>query len=786
MRALDRKLVRDLGRMRAQIVAIALVIASGVALFIAAMTAYRALRLSEDDYYARQRFAHVWSGATRAPAVAARELAAIPGVTAVDARLVAHAVLDVRDLDEPASGLLISVPPRAGHAVDDVHVRRGRHVEPGRAGEVLVSEAFAERNHLQIGEAIHAVVAGHRIALRVVGVGLSPEHVMAIEPGSLAPDDRRFAVLWMAREELEALLDMRGAFNDVALLLAPGGDERAAIAAVDRLLAPYGGRGAYGRATQASHVMLEEHVLQLRSLALLVPSIFLLVAAFLVNVVLARLIATQREQIGMLKAFGYSNARVAAHYLELTLIVVALGVAAGIPIGAWLGRAIAEFYGTFFRFPALVYALEPGVVAASAAVAAAAALAGALGTLRRVAAMPPIVAMTPEVPAFRSTLLERAGVAPLLSPATRMIVRNLVKRPLRSGLASVGMALAVAIVVLGSSSADGINRMKDVQYQAAQREDVSVTLARPRALGTARDFLALPGVRRAEPYRAVPARILAGARREDITLFGLPDGGVLRRAVDIAYRPASPPGAGVVLTAWTARALGVAPGALISIELRERERRIVTARLTAVIDEPLGQAGYMELGALGRLIGEPETYGGVNLAVDPARARELYARLKQTPQAAAIGLRRGALATYESMSEASLDFVRGIEILFSVIIAFGVVYNTARIALAERGRELATLRVLGFTRGEASAILFGEIAILAAPAIPLGFLLGYGLTGAVAASLTSSRMHIPVLVSPSTYAFAVVVFAAAALVSALVVRRRIDRLDLIEVLKARE
>ena len=786
MRALDRKLLRDLTRMRAQVAAIAVVVASGVALFIATMTAYRALRLSEDAYYRDQRFAHVWSSAGRVPEAVARELAEIPDVTAIDARLVTRAILDVPGLDEPASALLIAIAPRGGHPVNDVYVRRGRHVEGGRPGEVLVSEAFAEKNGLAPGDAFHAVVAGHRVRLRVVGIALSPEYVMPLEPGALSSDEERFAVLWMEREQLAALLDMRGTFNNVALLLAPGGDEQRVISEVDRILEPYGGRGAYGRTSQASHVMLEEHVLQLRSLALLVPSIFLLVAAFLVNVVLSRLIATQREQIGMLKAFGYSNGRIALHYLELTLAIVILGTAAAIPIGAWLGHVIAAFYGTFFRFPVLIYTLEPRVVAIGGSIAAVAAIAGAIGTLRRVAAMPPIVAMTPEIPRFRSTLLDRLWITSLLSPTTRMIVRNLVRRPLRSGLASTGMALAVAIVVLGSGSAEGITRMKDVQFQAAQREDINITFAQPRPLGTMHDVRALPGVVRAEPYRIVPARIVANARREDITLFGLPENGVLRRPVDNNFRPAAPLGSGLVLTTWTARRIGVAPGDVVSIEIRERKRRIVTVRISALIDEPLGEAGYLEIRELGRLLGEPETYGGANLAIDPARSHELYARIKQTPLPVAVGMRRGALANYEAMSDTSLDFVRVIEILFSVIIAFGVVYNTARIALAERGRELATLRVLGFTRREASSILFGEIAILAVPAVPIGFLLGYLLTGAVAASMTGSRMHIPVVLAPSTYAFAVAVFVVAALVSALVVRRRIDRLDLVEVLKARE
>jgi putative ABC transport system permease protein len=786
MRALDRKLFRDLSRMKAQAIAISLVVASGVALFVATMTTYRSLRMSEAVFYRQQRFAQVWSGLGRAPASVARDIAALPGVTAIDARLVARAILDVRDLAQPASGLLVSIPDRPGHSVNDLYIRRGRHLEPGRADEVMVSEAFADKNHLQPGDSIPATVAGHRTALRIVGIALSAEFVMPMEPGAAAPDDRRFGILWIARDQLEALLDMNGSFNEVALLLAPGTDEQATIAAVDRILAPYGGAGAYGRKTQVSHVMLEEHIDQLRGLTLLVPSIFLLVAAFLVNVVLARLIATQREQIGMLKAFGYSNARVALHYLELTLIIVLLGVGFGVPVGSWLGRLMAVFYAQFFRFPELVFELEPAVAFGGAAVAVFAATAGVLGTLRRVVAMPPIVAMTPEVPAFRRTLLDRIGVTPLLSPAVRMIVRNLTKRPLRSGLASAGMALAVAVVVVGGSSADGFHRMRDVQFESVQREDISVALRHPRALGTARDFLALPGVRAAEPYRIVPARLLGRGRYEDIALYGLPDGARLRNVVDTEFRRVPRLDAGVVLTAWTARHLGLAPGDLLSIEIRENRRRVVSVRLEATVEDPLGQAAYMELGALGRLLGEPETYSHVSLLVDPTRAPALYDQLQHAPQAMAIGIRRSTFDSFKSMSETSLDFVRTIVLIFATIIAFGVVYNTARIALAERGRELATLRVLGYTRGEASGIMLGEIAILAAPAIPLGLALGYLLTGAVAASMTGSRMHVPVIVSLPTYAFALVVFIVSALVSALVVRRRIDRLDLIEVLKARE
>lgn len=536
MRALDRKLLRDLGQLRSQALAIALIVASGVSLLIAMFSAYLSVRASEQRFYSQQRFAHVWSSLARAPRSVARELAALPGVVALDARIVTHAIVDVPGLAEPASALVVGIPPGPEHPVNDLYLRRGRHVEPGRSGEILISEVFADVNGLGPGSTLAAVIEGRSVTLRVVGVALSPEHVMAIAPSGIN-DDRRFAIVWMARDQLEALVDERGAFDDVALRLAPGSDERATIAAVDRLLEPHGGRGAFGRDRQASNTMLEEHVVLLRSLALIVPSVFLMVTVFLVHVVLSRVVASQREQVGMLKAFGYSNARVALHYLELALAIVGIGVAVALPIGAWLGHGMAAFFtAAMFRFPVVVFRVDVGVVAIASASTVGAAIAGALSALRRVVAVPPMVAMSPEVPAFRRGLLDRLGLSRALPPAWRMILRNLMRRPLRSLLATAAMAFAVAIVVLGMALSAGVVRTIEVALQRARREDVSIRLAHPRARETVRDFLHLPGVIRAEPFRSVPARVLTPAGGQDVVVLGLPAGGVLRRVVDSQRR----------------------------------------------------------------------------------------------------------------------------------------------------------------------------------------------------------------------------------------------------------
>jgi len=786
MRALDRTLIRDLARMRTQAVAIALVVAAGVALFVATVSAYRALRVSETAYYEQNRFADVWVRLARAPVTILNDVAALPGVSAVEGRVVADTILDVPGVDAPSTGFLISIAPRAGHALNDVYVRQGRHVERGQPGEVLVNEPFAEKNGLRPGDALHAVVAGRRIELRIVGIALSPEYVMQIPPAGIAPDDRRFGVFWMERDQLAELLDLHDAVNEIAVRLSPGAPEAGVVDGLDRLLEPYGGEGAFGRTSQRSHVELENHIAQLSGLSLVIPAIFLVVAAFLVNIVLGRVVGTQRAQIGMLKAFGYSNTRMAVHYLQLALAIVTTGIVIGLPVGIWLGRVIAVYYGTFFRFPVLAFRVEPAVVAIAMLVTIAASLAGALGTLFSVAAVPPIVAMSAPAPVYRPTLLDGLHVLRLFGPGARMIVRNLTRHPVRAALTTVGMSLAVAILVLGGSSADSLGRMIDVQFQGAQREDLSVVLAHRRSLGALHDFSALPGVRLAEPYRAVPARVRVEGRTQDVTLVGLGSAHTLRRIVDARFHTIPAPPDGVIVNLWLAARLGLHRGDPLNIEIREGHRRFIASRVVALVDEPIGSSVYMDLATLGRLLDEPDTFAGVHLLIDPRRQRELYAVLKRAPQAVGVQDRRDSLANFRSMADSTIAFVRQIEVLFSVIIAFGVVYNAARIALAERSHELATLRVLGFTRREISSMLLGEIGLLALVALPLGFGLGYGLSAWVSMAMSNNRFRMPIVVEPGTYAFALVVFAAATIGSALVVRRRLDHLDLVEVLKARE
>ncbi len=787
MTALDRKLLRDLWHLRGQAVAIALVVACGVATVVTTRVGYESLRISQQEYYARERFADVFAQLVRAPESLGRALAALPGVAAVQTRIVFEVTLDVPGLAEPATGRLVSIPEHRVPILNDVHLRRGRWIEAGQRDEVIASEAFASANGLEVGDRIGGVLNGRWQALRIVGIGLSPEYVYEVQGTNLFPDNRRFGVLWMSREALGPAFQMEGAFNDVSLRLGAGAQESEVIARTDRLLERWGGLGAYGREDQISHRFLSDEIRQNRVFGTVLPAIFLGVAAFLLHIVLSRLVAMQREQIAVLGAFGYPRRRIGLHYLEFALACVAAGSLLGAVLGLWWAAEINRLYGQFYRFPVLAFAPGGVVVAIAVTVSAVAAAAGANSAVRRVLRLPAAEAMRPEAPArFRPSWFERSGAAAALPASARMIWRNLARRPLRAGLSVLGIALAVAILVVGYFFVDAIETLGVVQFRTVQREDVTVAFHDPRPNRARHEMASLPGVLRTEPFRVVAARLRHQHAMRRIAVFGLEPGGELRRIVgaDLAVFPLPPEG--VVLTTKLAEILGVAPGDTLTVEVLEGSRPVRTVRVAGLADELIGLSAYMDAGALHRLMREDDTLSGAFLKVDARATERLHAELKRMPAVAGVTTRQAALQGFEETLAESLGIFTTVLVTFASVIAAAMVYNAARIALSERGRELASLRVLGFTRAEITRLLLGEQALLTAAAIPLGFALGYQICALLANAYQWELFRMPLVVSNRTYGFAFLVVSAAAVVSGAAVRRRLHHLDLIAVLKTRE
>ncbi len=787
MKALDHKLWRDLWRMKTQALAISLVMACGVATFVMSLCMSDSLHQTLANYYDSRRFADLFLHVKRAPKSLVPRLAQISGVAKVEPRITAAVTLDLPQLDEPANGFMVSVPDHGEPALNLLHLRRGRMPELGRRHEVVLNEAFAEANKFAPGDSLRAIINGRLETLAIVGIALSPEFVYQIRPGEIFPDDKRYGVLWMREEALAAAMDLTGAFNDAVVRLARGANEAAVITALDQATAPYGGQGAYGREDQVSHRFVTDELSSLRAMATVPPAIFLGVAAFLLNVVLSRIVRTEREQIAALKALGYTNREVGSVYLRLTLLIVGAGVLLGIGLGAWLGHGLTKMYIAFFRFPTLEFHLSASVLAGATLISSAAGMIGVFGAVRRAVHLPPAEAMRPEPPAqFRETFVERTGLQRFLPQASRIILRQIERQPLRALLSCAGIAFSVAVFILGSFTKDVVDELTEVQFFTAQRQDVTFNFTEPSSAQALHHVEHLPGMQRAEPFRNVAVRLRAGHRSKRISITGLSGDGTLYRLIDIYNHSASLPDEGLVLSKKLAETLRVQPGDLMTVEVLEGQRPVRQVAVASLLDDFNGLASYMKLSSLNRLLQEGHTISGVYATLDPLRTKELFREVKAAPRVAGTSLKRAALDSfYDTMSE-NLLRMRFINVIFASVIAFGVVYNSARVSLSERSRELATLRVIGFTRSEVSRILLGELAILTVAAIPLGLVIGHGFAAAAMAGLETRTQRFPFVIAPATYGTAVVVTILAVIISAWIVRRRIRDLDLVAVLKARE
>lgn len=786
MQTLDVKLLRDMRRLWAQVLAIALVVAGGVASLVMATGSFRSLDETRIAYYERYQFADVFASVRRAPKTLVPRLAEIPGVAAVETRIAELALLDIPDLLEPATGRFISLPEIGEPVLNRLYMRIGRMPDPGSAEEVVVSESFAKAHAFEPGDRFFAILNGRKRQLAVVGIALSPEYIYAIGPGDRMPDDRRFGIVWMPERALANAYGLDGAFSSVTLKLMRDASEPEVIAQVDALLERYGGGVAYGRKDQTSHAFLEHGLDMLRAMSRTFPPIFLLVSAFLVNLTLSRLVSLEREHIGLLKAVGYGNTSVAAHYLKFVVAIVLVGIAIGSAAGSWLGSYVTRLFGEYYRFPFLVFADDLDVYVVAALLSMAAAVVGAFRSIREVMKLAPAVAMQPPAPPTYRHVAGWSAILRFLSQRTVMMFRSITRRPVRAALTLLGMTFATAILVVSLFISNAMEQLIDVTYFMADRQDATIAFVRKRPERVVLEAARLPGVLAVEPYREVPIRIRKGNIERRTLVSGRPRDADLSRIIDVDLRPVVLPEDGLAISAHLGRILGARVGDVLEVDLLDGERRTVSLTLTALVEDYFGIAAMMDAQALSRLLREAPSANGVKISFDSGKLDLLYGAIKKMPTVAGVALQRASLRNFRDALAILVTTMASIYTGLAAVIAFGVVYNSARVSLSERARELASLRVLGFTQGETMRVLHFELALLTLIAQPPGWVVGYGLSWIITTQINGELMRTPMVVENLTYALASIIILFAALISALVVGRRVYQLDLVSVLKTRE
>jgi putative ABC transport system permease protein len=784
---LDRKLLRDLKRLKGQAVAVAIVMACGLAMMITTRSLINSLDGTRADYYESHRFADVFGSLKRAPNHLAERLAAIPGVAGVQTDIAGQVTLDLPGIDEPASGLVRSLPDFGEPELNRLFLRRGRWLAPGSRGELLVGEAFAETNRLNPGDTLALIMNGRRQDFRIAGIVLAPEYIFESRPGAALPDNRTFGIFWMTYKEVATAWDLYGAFNHFSLKLAPGASPAPVITAADALLKPYGGLGAYGRKDHPSHIRVSDEIRVLTILSVGFPTIFLGVAAFMTNAVLSRLLALQREQIAILKAFGFTNGQIAGHYLKFAGAIGLAGTALGGLAGLLLGHWMVGLYDLFFRFPDLSFRLDRSAVVVAFGVGLFAVVLGVLGAVRKAAKLPPAEAMRPEPPAsYRPSFIEHPSLARLFSHSFRIAVRNLERRPVQALFTIAGLALATALLILPNTLKAGIASILDHQWDVVQRQDLNINLAEPAAARTLHEFERLPGVMHVEPARSTAVRVHFHGRNRQIGLRSLEPGSAHSRAIDHAGHEITPSPDGVIVSGKLAEVLGAQVGDELVLEALEGRRAVRPVRLEGLADDFTGIAAYMDRSAVNRLLGEGDVISGASFTIDMARRAEFLRAIKDVPRISAVTIKESMRASFRQTTAQMMGMLTTLYLGMAVIVAFGVIYNNARISLAERARELATLRVIGMTQREVGAVIVTELTLLAVLSIPLGLLLGTGIATVIITSVSTETVRLPLVFTSYSYTFALLVVATASALSAMVVLRKLKQLDLIGALKAPE
>jgi len=787
LRSIHKKLYREALHLKGQLIAVSLVVACGVFVFVSMSSVKESLVRSKNNYYRDYRFSDVFLQIKRAPNYYRERVKAIPGVASVSTRLVYDVSLDVPGLDEPATGQFVSVPPSHGPILNDLFIRQGRPLSTDHNDEVIVSEAFAEANHLKVSDEIKAILNGRKETFRIVGIGLSPEYIYEVQGGAFFADNKRFGAFWVNQKALEAAFNMSGSFNNLVLSLTHNANEKEVIQKLDALFKPYGSLGAYGRSEHVSNQFISDEIKQYTSLITIVPSIFLGVAIFLLNIILRRLVSTQRDEIAILKAFGYTNTQVGLHYLGFSLIPIVLGGALGTLLGAWGGAALTDYYTIFFHFPSLDYVFRFHEAIMSISLSTLAAGFGSLSAVKQAIKLPPAEAMRPDAPAvFREFFLEKIGLKKWVSVPWRIIIRNLERRWWKSLLSAVMIGFAVAIMIVGRYSYDAIEHMMFVEFDLKHHEDLTLMFTEPLPKSVLYELSRMNGVRDVETLRDEPARLSHKYRSRRIAITGVQQNSHLRTLLDSDLNHFKVPNNGLLLTTRLATILGAQPGDTLTMTFLHGEQHTHKVLLAGTIDEMFGLSAYMKKDLLDRLAGSYGASSSAILTVDPNQKDSLYAAFKAMPNVTGSIFIKSMKENFSKDVTESMIVSTIILIGFACIIAFAVVYNGARISLSERGRELASLRVLGMTKDEISVILLGEQALLTAIGVPIGFLFGSGLSALMPGAYESDIFRMPFVLTAANFIFAFIIIIMVAFASGLIIKERLHHLDLIAVLKTRE
>lgn len=766
------------------------VVTCGIAAYICVFSSYLNLKLTRDIYYSQNRFADFEIMVDRAPETAVAKLKSIPGVSQVRKRIVKDVNVDVPGIEEPRVGRLISMPLPRRPVINDITLLAGRYFESGTQTETILSDHFAKANGLEIGENIDISVDNKKYSLRIVGIGASPEYVYMIRDlQSFVPTPERFGVLWVPESFAETALDMKSACNNIVGLADSPDQVDTILELADRMLDPYGVFAKTERENQLSNRFLTNDIRGLAVSARVVPTLFLGIAAMIILILLNRMVRTERTQIGLMKAFGYSNWSVGRHYIEYGIVLAIVGCLFGFGLGEWMAGSMIAAYIELYQFPILESRIYPDVLSSAVAITLGFATLGALTAAIQAAGIQPAESMRAEAPrSVNKVWIEY--FPPIWSRITftwKMILRNISRNRFRAGVNLFGVAVSLTLMLMGRFMSDATNYGMLFQFEDVQRDDAKISFQHEQGAAALFDAGRFPSVRRAEPLLEHPFEIRSAWKKRDVVVTGVNADSELYKVIDFDRKDFPLGGNSIVIAKGLADILRVGPGDTVELEsLMGRVDRTFHVPVRAVARQFVGTAAYMDIRDLSRMLNEPLAMSSAMLRLEEDGRAALSRKLKDIGGIASVSYKEDAYQSIQNTLGRGMSITNSFLRTFAAVISFSIIYNITAVSLSERQRELASLRVLGFSAAETGRVMYYENILLGLLGIVGGIPMGMGVCALLVRTYTNDMFQMPFHIEISSYAIAMLLTFSFVLLANLAVRRKIQRLDLVEVLKERE
>ncbi|WP_339735419.1 FtsX-like permease family protein [uncultured Gimesia sp.] len=794
MKVLHRKLLRELFAAKGVLAAIISIIAVGIGCFIAMSSTYDNLEYSRKNYY---RLCHMADFSVELKKVPIGDLATltdVPGVINILPRIIFEVTASLEGVEKPLSGKVVSLPAHENAPINSIVIKQGSYFTDQRQEEVIVNDAFARAHNLRPGDRIQLILNNRLQDLLIVGTAISSEYVYLIGPGGLVPEPETYGVFYLKHNYAEDVFGFEGAANQILGQLAPefqnANRVRQVLDQLELNLDDFGVFSTTPLEQQSSHWFLKSEIDGLKVSATILPTIFLIVAALALNLLMSRMAEQQRTVVGTFKALGYSNQEMFLHFIQFGLLIGIAGGIFGTLIGYSLAGAMTAQYRNFFEFPSLTNQMYPRVILLGMLISVFFAVLGTFRGVRSVVRLSPAEAMRPKPPLrARRILLEKIQVFwNALDFRWQLVLRDIFRNRTRTLGGLLSATVGAMLLLVTFSMYDSAFALLDFQYDKLLLSDIDIGFKDDHDYSAFYESQQIPGVDYAEPLFQVGCTLKNGIHEKKVGIIGILSDARLTIPRDTAGARVEVPQTGILVTRKLADILQVQAGDSIKMIPVSGDRIARQVPVMKIIDSYLGLSVYADFHYLNRLMGESSSLTSVQLKTNPRPAvtRQIYRELKQVPAIQSVNSIRDQKDKLQEVLVEQMVVMIVVVIIFSCLIFFGSILNASLISLSERQQEIATLRVLGYTPAEVGSIFLRESLCINLPGILLGLPTGYWAAKGINIAYDTELFRMPFTIGTMSWVYTVLLGILFTLISHWPVQKAIQKMDWLTALNVKE